>query len=1375
MTAQFTTLLSFNGANGNDVEAGLTVDANGNLFGTTYGGSGTVFEMKNTGTVAAPGYASGLTTLVTNGGPHAGLIADANGDLFGTTYLGGANGYGTVFEIKNTGTVAAPFYSNTPTTLVTFNGSNGANPYAGLTADANGDLFGTTTHGGANSDGTVFEIKNTGTVAAPVYASAPTTLVSFNGSNGAEPVGGLITDANGDLFGTTVVGGANGDGTVFEIKNTGTDSAPVYASTPTTLVSFNGPNGVYLDGGLIADANGDLFGTTYRGGANGYGTVFEIRNTGTIATPVYSNIPTTLVSFNGSNGDGPDAGLIIDANGDLFGTTEEGGANGAGTVFEIKNNSTVAAPVYANATTVLVSFNVSNGDQPDAGLTADANGDLFGTTSNGGANFPNGYGTVFEITGAGFVAAAHPTIAGTVSGQTTTSEAPVTPFAGVTIGDSNAGVTDMLTITLGGAGGTLVDGTGFNSLTPAGTGVYVLSGTASAITTELDALVFTPKEGAPNASSTTTFTLSDQSSAGGAPVVDTTTTVIDNDPSLAGQFTTLFDFNGSNGAYSFAGLTRDANGDLFGATFEGGANDYGAGFEIQNTGTIAAPVYASASTTLSFDGSNGAPPAGLIADANGDLFGTSEYYGANDDGTVFEIKNTGTVTAPVYSNTPTTLVSFNGSNGANPYAGLTADAKAALFGTTEQGGANSDGTVFEIKNTGTVAAPVYASAPTTLVSFNGSNGANPDGGLTADANGDLFGTTSAGGANNYGTVFEIKNAGAAAAPVYASVPTTLLNFNGSNGQDPEAGLIVDAMGDLFGTTELGGANGVGTVFEIKNTGTVTVPTYTGTPATLVSFNGLTDGDYPTAALILDSNGDLFGTTEGGATGNGTVFEIKNTGTVATPIYASAPITLVNFNGSNGAYPYAVLTADANGDLFGTTLQGGSAGDGTVFEITGVFLLAPAVAPTIAGTVSGQTTTSETPVRPFAHVTIGDANAGATDTLTITLGGAGGTLSGTGLSGGVGGVYTLSGTASAITTELDALVFTPKAGAPYTSSTTTFTLSDLSSAGGAPIVDSTTSVIDSDPAVAPTISGTGSDLTTTSETPVRPFAHATVGDNNVGATDMLTITLGGAGGTLSGTGLSGGVGGVYTLSGTAAAITSELDALLFAPTAGAPNTSSTATFTLIDQSSAGGGSIVDSTTSVIDSAPAVAPTTSPLSVEDTTLNQALTPSIQAYTGPVAGLQQEYINTGADSLNITASTPNWFIHSGGGNDAIAVSGGTNVLDGGTGSNFLTGGSGTDTFFVDDRNAPADIWSTVNNFHAGDSATIWGVTPQDNTLDWADGQGAAGYTGLTLHAMAPGQPTASLTLVGFTQADLHDGRLSVSFGSSNGSSYMYVHDNS
>jgi Ca2+-binding RTX toxin-like protein len=193
-------------------------------------------------------------------------------------------------------------------------------------------------------------------------------------------------------------------------------------------------------------------------------------------------------------------------------------------------------------------------------------------------------------------------------------------------------------------------------------------------------------------------------------------------------------------------------------------------------------------------------------------------------------------------------------------------------------------------------------------------------------------------------------------------------------------------------------------------------------------------------------------------------------------------------------------------------------------------------------------------------------------------------------------------------------------------------------------------------------------------------------------------------------------------------------------------------------------------------PPTTPPSSDIAVFSTTNNQPVAATGQAYTGPVHDLEHEYISITHDSLNITCATPDWFIHSGSGDDAIAVSSGTNVLDGGTGSNFLTGGSGTDTFFVDDRVAPADIWSTVVGFHAGDAATIWGVTPQDFSLAWVDGQGAAGFTGLTLHATASGRPTASLTLAGYSQADLGNGRLSVSFGTdpASGSAYMSVHGN-
>jgi hypothetical protein len=195
-----------------------------------------------------------------------------------------------------------------------------------------------------------------------------------------------------------------------------------------------------------------------------------------------------------------------------------------------------------------------------------------------------------------------------------------------------------------------------------------------------------------------------------------------------------------------------------------------------------------------------------------------------------------------------------------------------------------------------------------------------------------------------------------------------------------------------------------------------------------------------------------------------------------------------------------------------------------------------------------------------------------------------------------------------------------------------------------------------------------------------------------------------------------------------------------------------------------------------------PPQSHFAMVDTTTNTPIATDGAAYTGPVAGIQYDYIAVTSDSLNVTTTTPNWFIHTGSGTDAINVSqgGGTNVLDGSTGSNFLAGGSGNDTFFLDDRGPTADIWSTVVGFHSGDNATIWGVTPSDFALNTSNNQGAAGYTGLTFGFTAPGSPNASLTLAGFSSADLSNGRLSVSYGTTPnlpglpGSTYMVIHGN-
>jgi uncharacterized repeat protein (TIGR03803 family) len=336
-------------------------------------------SLASTGTASA----QTLTTLAgfngTDGAnPYAGLIADPSGDLFGATVYGGASGYGAMFELPKT----SSGYASTPTILVSLNGTNGAittgTLEATLVADAFGNLLGTTYAGGTSGEGTVFEIVKTSTG----YASTPTTLVNFNGTNGANPFAGLIADANGDLFGTTYQGGASGDGTVFEIAKTSTG----YASTATTLVSFNVTNGANPVGGLMADAGGDLLGTTQLGGASNDGTVFEIAKTST----GYASTAATLVSFSGANGANPYAGLVADANGDLFGTTNAGGASNEGTVFEIAKTSSG----YAGTATTLVSFNGENGANPFAGLIVDGHGNLFGTNNAGG---PSDYGTVFEV------------------------------------------------------------------------------------------------------------------------------------------------------------------------------------------------------------------------------------------------------------------------------------------------------------------------------------------------------------------------------------------------------------------------------------------------------------------------------------------------------------------------------------------------------------------------------------------------------------------------------------------------------------------------------------------------------------------------------------------------------------------------------------------------------------------------------------------------------------------------------------------------------------------------------------------------------------------------------------------------------------------
>ncbi len=385
LSITLTTLANFNMTNGSGPESALFLDSSGNLYGTAaVGGShndGTLFEL------SGPGYGT-FTTLAafqhtTGGDVEAGLYSDGQGDFFGTAYVGGTSllTYGTVWEWS-------PSDGQTPQVLDNLNQNNGQGPQAALISDGDGNLYGTTQLGGDSGDGTVFELQG------PTFTNL-ITLFSFNGADGNGPQAGLYADSSGDLFGATRGGGLNApgpdsDGTIFEL------SGPNHG-TFTTLAVFNGTDGQYPDGTLIADSSGNLYGTTSQGGnlndnsGSGYGTVFEL------AGPSYATI-TTLAEFNGANGSQPEGSLLMDAAGNLYGTAPFGGAAlqnsgaGDGCVYELSAGS--------HTLNILYNFNRADGQAPYGSLIADSSGNLYGTTFDGGTG---GDGTVFELSNTGFV------------------------------------------------------------------------------------------------------------------------------------------------------------------------------------------------------------------------------------------------------------------------------------------------------------------------------------------------------------------------------------------------------------------------------------------------------------------------------------------------------------------------------------------------------------------------------------------------------------------------------------------------------------------------------------------------------------------------------------------------------------------------------------------------------------------------------------------------------------------------------------------------------------------------------------------------------------------------------------------------------------
>ena len=379
--------------------------------------------------------------------------------------------------------------------------------------------------------------------------------------------------------------------------------------------------------------------------------------------------------------------------------------------------------------------------------------------------------------------------------------------------------------------------------------------------------------------------------------------------------------NCSDGTEPVAGLLIDTQGDIYGAAL-GGPNGFTAGMVFEITPSKESVVYGFNSVA----GGQG-PNGGFVRDTNGNFYGTTERGGYDKRpckqsfgcGVVFELSPSGTENV---------LYTFTGGpDGSSPNGGLVFDGKGNLYGTTYGGGAGNRrkkaGTVFQLSSTG---------IETVLHRFGAykGDGQFPSTGLVMDAKGNLYGTTNAGGFDGYydgaghdfcvrgcGTVFEINTSG---------VETTFYTFKGwknKDGAEPIAGLILDAKGNFYGTTAWGGLYGFGTVFELTSAGKEKI---------LYSFTGTTDGAIPVGGLVMDSKGNLFGTTyEGGAFGFGTVFELTPNGK-ETVLYSFA-------DGPDGAYPFDAPVMDAKGNLYGTTYLGGNfnsdcpQGCGVLFKVS----------------------------------------------------------------------------------------------------------------------------------------------------------------------------------------------------------------------------------------------------------------------------------------------------------------------------------------------------------------------------------------------------------------------------------------------------------
>ena len=376
-----------------------------------------------------------------------------------------------------------------------------------------------------------------------------------------------------------------------------------------------------------------------------------------------------------------------------------------------------------------------------------------------------------------------------------------------------------------------------------------------------------------------------------------------------------FPASGTNGANPQTGLEQGTDGNFYGTTLQAGEDNYGTVFQIATNGAF--------TNLASFNGANGRAPynyANLVQGSNGNFYGTTAYGGQNGNGVVFEV---------IPANPPTAIHSFSVTNdGANPHSGLLYASDGNMYGTTANGGAYfakdpagfGYGTLFKMTPSGSLGS---------ILSFAGTNGANPWGGLALGRDGNLYGMTTSGGVGfngsaytGNGVIFKITTNGSL---------TAIYTFtNGFDGASPHAELALGNDGNFYGSAVYGG-NGYGTLFRVTPAGMFT---------TLAAFNQ-TNGAYPYCRLAQGNDCNLYGTTSGAGTyNNGTIFSLTSLGELTT---------LHSFSGADGATPLSGLIQGNDGNFYGVTYAGGSGGVGTIFSFSPPLVFHPC-------TQTGQTIT-----------------------------------------------------------------------------------------------------------------------------------------------------------------------------------------------------------------------------------------------------------------------------------------------------------------------------------------------------------------------------------------------------------------------------------